>query len=199
MVKNIVVIGSSTGGPKLLNEMFKEMPVLDAAVIIVQHVPPKFDHAIAERLNDFSPMEIKLAASGDVLKHGKGFFAPANSHVRIRNNRVIHLVGRDYDKEKLATCCCPSIDVTMRSLNKASSGKIIGVVLTGMGSDGAEGIVHIKALGGITLAQDEASCVVFGMPRAAIATMKVDHVLPGEHMAAMIQKQLASSTNCKHR
>lgn len=191
MIRNIVVIGSSTGGPKLLNEMFREMPVLNAAVVIVQHVPPRFDQAIADRLNELSPMDIKLAASGDVLHNGKGFFAPANSHVRIVNNRVIQLAGRDYDKEKLATCCCPSIDVTMKSLCKSTNGKIIGVVLTGMGSDGAEGIVHIKHIGGITLAQDEASCVVFGMPRVAIATRKVDHVLPGENMAAMIQKQLA--------
>lgn len=192
MVSNILVIGSSTGGPKLLNSIFSVLPVLDAAVLVVQHVPPRFDMAIAERLNGLSKMPVKLAESGDMLEHGKGFFAPANKHIEVFNNRSIRLLERDSLKEP-STCCCPSIDVTMKSLKKIKSGKIVGVVLTGMGSDGAEGIVHIKGLGGTTIAQDEASCVVFGMPRAAIATMKVDHVLPGDKVAGMLEKILTPS------
>ncbi len=173
MSKDIIVIGSSTGGPKVLNEMFSEFPALDASIIIVQHVPPKFDKAIAERLNELSSMAVKVAEHGEAIKNGTAYMAPSRKHLRlVHNSRIV------ISEEEKVNGCCPSVDVTMKSLEVPSSGKLVGVILTGLGRDGASGIGHIKDLGGTTMAQDEHSCVIFGMPKCAIATGKVDHVLP---------------------
>lgn len=173
MSKNLIIIGSSTGGPKVLNEIFSKLPMLDAAIIIVQHVPEHFDKAIAERLNELSCMTVKVAEHDDRLLHGTVYMAPAKIHLKLRyNSRVI------LTEDEKVNCCCPSVDVAMNSLEIQPSGKLTGVILTGLGRDGTSGIEHIKDIGGTTIAQDEHSSVIFGMPKRAIATGKVDHILP---------------------
>jgi len=172
MASNLIVIGVSTGGPKLLNWMFSQLPPLNAAIVIIQHVPPDIDRAIVERLNRLSSMEVYLAESGDILREAHVYLAPALLHLTVVANRSLQLVN-----SAKVNFCCPSIDVTMKSLKPRHEGKTIGVILTGMGKDGAEGLVHIKGLGGITLAQSEESCTIFGMPKYAIDTGMVDYVL----------------------
>jgi two-component system chemotaxis response regulator CheB len=180
---NIIVIGSSTGGPKLLNKIFAELPILNATIIIVQHVPPVFDKAIAERLDSISPMSVVLANDGDTLKESTVYVAQAKLHLLLSENYKINLV-----KDKKINCCIPSIDATMTSLCNNKDGKIIGVLLTGMGKDGAAGISHIKHIGGITIAQDKESSTIYGMPKAAYETGNVDYVLHEDKLSAMLIK-----------
>ncbi len=167
----------------MLNEMFSALPVLDASIIIIQHVPTYFDKAIAERLDDISKITVKLAEDGDILRAGTAYMAPALKHLRLAGNSRISL-----NQDAKVNCCCPSVDVAMKSLVSNSPGGLVGVVLTGLGRDGAAGIEHIKDLGGTTFAQDERSSVIFGMPKSAIATGKVDHVLPPEKICEMLTK-----------
>ncbi len=181
MSNSLIIIGSSTGGPKVLNEMFSTLPVLDASIIIVQHVPTYFDKAIAERLNEVSKITVKLAEDGEALRAGTAYMAPALKHLRLAGNSRISLT-----EDAKVNCCCPSVDVAMKSLDRDFSGRLVAVLLTGLGRDGAEGIKHIKDLGGTTFAQDERSSVIFGMPKSAIATGKVDHVLPPEKICEML-------------
>ena len=189
--KNIIVIGSSTGGPKLLVKLFSELPPLNASIIIVQHVPPVFDRSIAERLDRLSAMDVALAQVGDVLEDGKVYFAPAKIHLKVQHNKRITLV-----EDELVNCCCPSIDVAMKSIRANKLGKIVGVVLTGMGRDGADGISHIKSIGGITIAQDEASSVIYGMPKAAYETGKVDFVLHEDDICTKLVEIISINMNC---
>ena len=177
MGNKLIVIGSSTGGPKVLGDMFSKLPPLDASIIIVQHIPPLFDKGISERLDELSSMRVKLAEDGETLVRGTAYMAPAKVHLKLVRNSTIALS----DEEKV-NCCCPSVDVAMRSLEASPLDSIAGVILTGMGFDGTAGIVHIKKLGGMTMAPDEASSVIFGMPKSAIASGNVDHVLSPEHM-----------------
>ncbi len=172
---NIIIIGSSTGGPKVLNQVFSSLPVLNAAVIIVQHAQPWIDQRIAERLNDLSLMNVKLSENGSRLENGNVYFAPSRIHLKLIRNEHLELC----EGEKV-NFVCPSIDVTMRSFIKHTTGKLVGVVLSGIGRDGADGITHIKNLGGITIAQDEKTSAVYGMPREAKKTGNVDFVLPPE-------------------
>lgn len=172
---NIIIIGSSTGGPKVLHDIFSSLPLLNAAVIIVQHIQPIIDKSFAERLNSKSLMDVKLAENGDLLASGKVYFAPAGIHLKLARNKHIELFNGA--KVNFAR---PSIDVTMRSVARHISGKLVGVVLTGMGRDGAEGIIHIKNLGGITIAQDKKSSAIYGMPMEAQKTGSVDFVMPPE-------------------
>ena len=188
--KNIIVIGSSTGGPKLLAKLFSELPPLNAAIIIVQHVPPVFDRRIAERLDRLCSMDVVLAQDGDVLENRKVYFAPASKHLKVHRNNRVMLV-----EDKKVNCCCPSIDVAMKSIRANKSGGLVGVVLTGMGSDGADGISHIKSLGGITIAQDEASSVIYGMPKAAYNTGKVDFVLHEDDICAKLEEIVSFNMN----
>jgi len=183
MSNTLIIIGSSTGGPKVLNEMFSTLPVLDASIVIVQHVPTYFDKAIAERLDDISKITVKLAEDGEALRAGTAYMAPALKHLRLAGNSRISL-----SQDAKVNCCCPSVDVAMKSISKNFTGTLVGVVLTGLGRDGAAGIEHIKDLGGTTIAQDERSSVIFGMPKSAIATGKVDNVLPPEKICEMLTR-----------
>jgi two-component system chemotaxis response regulator CheB len=178
---NIIIIGISTGGPLLLQEIFSNLPVIDAAVIVVQHISPMFDKAIAERLNEISPMDVKLAEEGQLITIGTVYVAPSRNFLKLQSNEKIRLIecnNSDY--------CKSSINTAMQSLVKNNSGKILGVVLTGMGEDGAEGITHIKKLGGVTIAQDRETSVIFNMPEAAQATGNVDYVISKEQIASKL-------------
>ena len=174
---NIIIIGSSTGGPKVLHSIFSSLPQLNAAIIIVQHILSTVDKSFAERLNSKSSMEVKLSENGNLLEREKVYFAPASIHLKLVNNTKIELCNGE--KVNFA---CPSVDVTMLSVVKHRAGKLVGVVLTGMGRDGADGISHIKNLGGITIAQDKKSSAIYSMPMEAYKTGNVDYVLSMEEI-----------------
>lgn len=181
----IIVIGSSAGGPRILKELFNEFPRIDAAVVLVQHMPAFINKAFTESLDKYTEMDVLLAEHGDILTRGCIYVAPTGKHLILSNNSEIQLV----QGEKV-NFVCPAADTTMLSLKAEGGVSFTGVVLTGMGRDGASGIAHIKALGGMTIAQDEDTSVIYGMPREAIATGKVDYILPPSGIA----KKLVTSS-----
>ena len=175
---NVVLIGASTGGLKVLEEMFSLLPVLKAAVVIIQHITPLVDKSFVASLARVSKMPITLGREGQILEAGQVYLAPGGIHTHLAANRSIRLIAG----EKVNSVC-PSIDVTMKSVVQPAGIRLAGVILTGMGCDGAAGIVHIKQLGGITIAQDQKSSVIYGMPKAAAETGKVDFVLSTDRIA----------------
>jgi two-component system chemotaxis response regulator CheB len=172
------MIGSSTGGLKVLEELFQRLPVLKAAVVIVQHITPLVDQSFVASLARVSKMPVVLAQQGMALQPGKVYLAPGNMHLTLLRNSVIQL----NDGEKVNSVR-PSVDVAMKSLIAPGGFKVAGVILTGMGADGAVGISHIKQLGGITMAQDQKTSVIYGMPKAAAETGRIDFILPTERIA----------------
>ena len=179
---NLIIIGSSTGGPKILEHLIPHLPILNAAVLIVQHITPTIDRALATSLAKISKMPVNLATSGDTLRQGEITLAAGGMHLTLIRNRTIKL----FCGEKVNSVC-PSIDVTMKSVIAGQGGDIVGVILSGMGRDGAEGLCHIKDIGGLTIAQDQSTSIIFGMPRAAIDTGKVDHVLATEDIGKKLR------------
>lgn len=169
---NIIIIGSSAGGPRILKELFNEFPRIDAAIVLIQHMPVFINKAFTATLDKCTDMDVRLAEDGDLLTRGCTFVAPTGKHLILRNNSEIQLV----DGEKV-NFVCPAVDETMYSVKAETGVSFTGVVLTGMGRDGAGGIAYLKALGGTTIAQDEETSVIYGMPREAIATGKVDYIL----------------------
>ena len=173
--RTIVVIGSSTGGPRTLEIVFSRFPLVDAAIVIVQHMPHYINSAFCRHLAEISRMEARIGEDGESIEHGTIYVAPGDVHLKLLANRTIRL----FDDEKVQSVR-PSIDVAMTSLERRESDRFAGVILSGMGSDGAEGIRHIKSIGGTTYAQALRTCAIHYMPRAAFATGRVDEMLPPE-------------------
>ena len=172
-LKKVVAIGSSTGGPRALSEIVPLLPGdLSACVVIVQHMPPRFTTSLAERLDAVSEIKVVEAASGDKIKPGVVYIAPGDHHILVGRNDTIYL-----NQEPPLHGVRPSVDVFMKSLASAYGRRSIGVILTGMGVDGAEGVKNIKEAGGTVFAEHHSTCVVYGMPKAAAETGCVDRVL----------------------
>jgi two-component system chemotaxis response regulator CheB len=170
----LCVIGASTGGPIALQRILERMPAgFPLPIAIVQHMPAGFTRPFAERLSRLSLLQVSEAAEGDRLRPGRVLLAPAGRHLRITGNLAAVLAASPADAKHI-----PSIDVTMKSAARARPGRVLGILLTGMGDDGAEGMATIRASGGCTIAESEASCVVYGMPRAAEQRGAVDSMLP---------------------
>lgn len=183
--RNLVVIAVSTGGPLTLKTLFKELPPLDAAFLIVLHITPQMDYRIAQGLATVASMPVKLAEDGEYLKNRQVYLAPGGLHLKLSgNNRVELCEGPRVNYVQ------PSADVTMLSLARPLKGKLIGIVLTGMGRDGADGIRHIHEIGGITMAQDQQSSTIYGMPKAAAQTGAIDFVLPPAKIAGKLMEIL---------
>ncbi len=165
--KKIVAIGASTGGPPAILKIIRNMPADAPGVVVVQHMPPKFTNSFAKNLNRKCEMEVKEARDGDVVERGKVLIAPGNYHMLLRRHASSWAVrindGPRVRREK------PSVDILFKSVAKHGGRDAIGVLLTGMGNDGAEGLLEIRKAGGSTIAQDAASCVIYGMPKEAIA------------------------------
>jgi len=170
---NIVLIGASTGGLKVLEQLFPGLPVLKAAVVVVQHITPLVDQSFASSLARVSKMPVCLAQEGQMLLPGQVFLAPGGVHLQLVGNRTFHL-----STAEKVNSVRPSIDVAMKTLVAPIGARIAGVVLTGMGCDGAAGIAHIKHLGGISIAQDQKTSVIYGMPKACVDGGVADEVLP---------------------
>ena len=178
----IVAIGTSTGGPRALQEVLPRLPGnLPCPAIVVQHMPPGFTKSLADRLNSLCDLTVKEAADNDRLTPGTVYVAPGDFHLTIRkegNSTYIKL-----NKEPAIGGLRPAVDPMMVSVADIYGAKTVGVILTGMGHDGAKGMQAIKRLHGLTIAEDQSTAVVFGMPKAAIEAGVVDNILPLSQVA----------------
>ncbi len=176
--EKVVVIGASTGGPQALVEVLSSLPRnIPASILLVQHMPKQFTKSFAERLNSLSEIEVKEAENEDEIIEGRALLAPGDYHMLVNSSKVILDDGPKINSVR------PAVDPTMISAAQSYGKNVVGVILTGMGNDGAYGIKIIKEKGGVTIAQDESTSVVFGMPKAAIATGCIDKVLPLHEIA----------------
>jgi two-component system, chemotaxis family, protein-glutamate methylesterase/glutaminase len=173
----VVVIGTSTGGPPALQTIIPSLPKdLRAAVLIVQHMPLGFTRSLAERLDARSPLPVHEAQDGQPVELGHVLIAPAGRHMKLRKRG--HSIKVLLDEEPRGALHRPSADVLMASAAKAYGARVLGVVLTGMGADGVEGLRAIREAGGRTLAESEESCIIYGMPKAAVEAGVVDRSVP---------------------
>jgi len=170
----VIAIGASTGGTQALEYILTSMPANIPGIAIVQHMPEKFTKSFAERLNTLCTIEVKEAEDGDRVIPGKALIAPGNKHMVLRRSGATYYVS--IKNGPLVKRQRPSVEVLFESVAKYAGSNAIGVILTGMGSDGAEGLLAMKQNGAATIAQDEKSCVVFGMPQEAIKLGGVDKV-----------------------
>ncbi len=160
----LCVIGASTGGPPAVQRILERLPArFPLPVVVVQHMPPGFTGAFARRLDSLSRLRVREAAEGARLVPGSVVVAAGGRHLRVSSGLAVVLTPEPAEARHI-----PSIDVTMRSAARSRPGRVLGILLTGMGEDGAEGMVTIRAGGGVTIAESESSCVVYGMPRAAV-------------------------------
>lgn len=181
-----VVIGASTGGPKILEGILRALPVtLDPKVLVVQHMPASFTDRLAARLDSLLPFDVSEASDGQRVQDGEVVVAKGGYHLAVTSNVAGNLRLRLTDDDRVHGVR-PAIDVTMRTAAERVTDPLVGVALTGMGKDGAAGIEAIKRAGGTTIAQDEASSPVFGIPEKAIATGCVDHVRSAADVPAAI-------------
>ncbi len=180
--EKLIAIGTSTGGPRALQQIITQLPrALPCGVVIVQHMPAGFTKSLADRLNTLSQLDVKEAENNDIIESGKVFIAPGNYHMTIESqgeSRVIRL-----NQNPPVASHRPAVDILFESVAKFGN-KIIAVVLTGMGSDGAKGMQYIKKTGGYSIAEDQSTAVVYGMPRAVAELGLVDKVLPIDSIAA---------------
>ena len=181
--RRIVAIGASTGGARALETILTRLPADSPAILIVQHMPAVFTALFAERLDGLCRIEVREARHGDRVLPGRALVAPGGRHMSVRRGAGYAVEVRD---GPAVNRHAPSVDVLFRSVAEAAGGNALGILLTGMGDDGARGLRAMHDAGAATIAQDEASCVVFGMPRAAIALGAVDHTLPLARMPAAI-------------
>jgi two-component system chemotaxis response regulator CheB len=178
----VIAVGASTGGTEALRTFLAALPTGCPPVVIVQHMPEVFTRAFAQRLNKECVMEVKEASDGDPLRTGHALIAPGNRHMLVDRSGD-QLVVRIVDGP-LVSRHRPSVDVLFRSVAAAVGPKAVGIIMTGMGDDGAEGLCEMKAAGATTIAQDEASCIVFGMPKEAISRGAVDIIIPLDKIAS---------------
>jgi two-component system chemotaxis response regulator CheB len=185
----IICIGASTGGTESLRVVLEVMPVDAPGIVIVQHMPEKFTAAFARRLDGLCPMEVKEAENGDTVLRGRVLIAPGNLHTMLERSGARYFVS--VKEGPLVTRHRPSVDVLFRSAARSAGGNAVGVIMTGMGDDGARGLEEMKAAGAVTLAHDEATSIVFGMPKEAIARGCVDRIVPLHHLAQEIRRAAA--------
>ncbi|TVR45989.1 MAG: chemotaxis response regulator protein-glutamate methylesterase [Planctomycetota bacterium] len=182
----IIAIGASTGGTQALEFVLRSMPPTCPGIVIVQHMPEHFTRAFADRLNDQCTIQVKEAEDGDSVIPGRAIIARGNYHLALNRSGAQYLV--QVKAGPLVSRHRPSVNVLFRSVARHAGSNAVGVILTGMGSDGAEGMKVMKDAGAVNIAQDEASCIVFGMPKEAIAHGGVDRVLPLQDIPqAMLQ------------
>jgi two-component system chemotaxis response regulator CheB len=177
----VIAIGASTGGTEAIAAVLSRLPASTPPLVIAQHIPPQFSRAFAQRLNQLCAMEVREAVDGEPVRQGTALIAPGDYHLLLRRSASGY-----YATVKTGPRVCyqrPSVDVLFQSVAETAGGRAVGVLLTGMGSDGAQGLLRMRQAGAHTIAQDEASCVVFGMPREAIALGAAASVLPLDRIA----------------
>lgn len=182
--EKVVVVGASTGGTEALKSLLEVLPSDVAGIVIVQHMPELFTRAFADRLNGLCAITVKEAQSDDTVIRGRALIAPGNHHLLLKRSGARYFV--EVKDGPLVCRHRPSVDVLFRSAARYAGRNVVGVILTGMGDDGARGMLEMKQAGAFTIAQDEASSVVFGMPKEAIKLNCVDKVLPLSSVAGAI-------------
>ncbi|WP_376967096.1 chemotaxis response regulator protein-glutamate methylesterase [Azospirillum sp. A26] len=173
--ERVICIGASTGGTEALREVLEALPADSPGIVIVQHMPESFTAAFARRLDSLCEMTVREARDGDTVLRGQVLIAPGNRHMLLQRSGARYLVA--VKEGPLVSRHRPSVDVLFRSAAHCAGGNAVGVIMTGMGDDGATGMREMQQAGAFTVAQDEESCVVFGMPKEAIARGGVDKVV----------------------
>ena len=182
----IIGIGSSTGGTQALQNIFTNLPANIPPILVTQHIPAGFSKALAERLDKLCPFEVKEAEDGDDLIPNRVLIAPGDHHMRLSKSgkKVEVFAGEPVDRFR------PSVEVMFQSIAQHAKNQVIAVMLTGMGKDGSKGMLELHSKGALTIAQDEASCVVFGMPKEAIKLGAVDIISPLPEIAETLMTEL---------
>ncbi len=180
----VVLIGVSTGGPSALSRLIPALPGhIPFALIVVQHMPAQFTATLAERLNAMSEIDVREARDGDRPRQGMALVAPGDKQLEVADGGVLRVTdGPEVNG------CRPSVDVTMKGAARVFGRRAIGLIMTGMGRDGAEGLQAIHAAGGRTFAQDKDTCVIYGMPRAAVELGCVDEIVPLDEIPERLQR-----------
>ena len=170
----VIAIGASTGGTEAIRRVITAFPANMPGIVIVQHMPPGFTKHFSDNLNEICEMEVREAQSGDRVMPGRVLIAPGGKHMTVRRSGGIYLV--DCQEGENVNGHCPSVDVLFHSVARYVAGNAVGVILTGMGGDGADGLLAMRQAGAKTIAQDEATCIVFGMPKVAIERGGVERI-----------------------
>ena len=186
LTNKIVAIGASTGGTEAIKEVLTRLPATVPGIVVVQHMPPRFTTAFAQRLNDLCAFEVREGEDGDSVYPGRCLIAPGNYHMLLRRSGARYYIN--VKTGPMVHHQRPAVDVLFRSVAKSVGRNAVGVILTGMGSDGAAGLLMMREAGSPTIGQNEASCVVYGMPKAAYETGAVEKVLPLTDVAAEVMR-----------
>ncbi len=184
--EKVVAVGASTGGTEALRIFLEAMPVDSPGIVIVQHMPEHFTRSFAERLNSICKITVKEAANNDTVLRGQALIAPGNYHMLLKRSGARYYV--EINNGELVNRHRPSVDVLFRSTAKYAGKNAIGVIMTGMGADGAQGLKELEETGAHTIAQDEKSCIVFGMPKEAIKLNAATDILPLDKIAEKVLK-----------
>jgi two-component system, chemotaxis family, protein-glutamate methylesterase/glutaminase len=187
--EKVVAVGASTGGTEALRDFLEAMPLDAPGIVIVQHMPENFTARFSERLDSLCRISVKEAADGDSVIRGQALIAPGNRHLLLKRSGARYYV--EVRNGPLVSRHRPSVDVLFRSAARYGGRNVLGVIMTGMGDDGAKGMLEMKEAGAFNIAQDEASCVVFGMPAEAIKLAAVDRVLPLDQIAHEVVRLVA--------
>ena len=188
--EKVVTVGASTGGTEALRIFLEALPHDAPGIVIVQHMPEHFTKKFAERLNQTCRITVKEAAHNDTVMPGQALIAPGNQHMLLKRSGARYYV--EIKHAPLVSRHRPSVDVLFRSTARYAGKNAVGVIMTGMGDDGARGMVEMKEAGAYNIAQDEASCIVFGMPKEAIKRGSVDAVLPLDRIPNAVLQACAS-------
>ncbi len=182
----VIAIGTSTGGTQALEEVLTALPRVSPGIVVVQHMPEKFTALFAQRLDGLCQIEVKEAQDGDRVRTGRALIAPGGRHMQLKRNGAYYEVkvadGPPVNRHK------PSVDVLFRSVAQFAGANALGIIMTGMGDDGARGLREMLDAGATTVAQDEKSCVVFGMPKEAIKLDAAERIVPLDHIAQEINR-----------
>ncbi|HEV2694317.1 MAG TPA: chemotaxis response regulator protein-glutamate methylesterase [Verrucomicrobiae bacterium] len=194
--RQLVVMGASTGGTEALKDVLTRLPDGLPGILIVQHIPPIFSKTFAERLNEVCAFEVREAAHGDEVRPGIALIAPGDYHMVVNWENNTYRVQLRQDPPIHHTR--PAVDMLFNSAARCAGASAVGVLLTGMGRDGAQGMQQLKAAGAVNLVQNEQTCVVYGMPRAAVELGVADRVLPLDHIPHAILHALREGTAAKN-
>jgi two-component system chemotaxis response regulator CheB len=188
--EKLIIIGASTGGTEAIKEVLTRLPADVPGILVTQHMPENFTKSFADRLNSLCKISVKEAEHNERILPGHAYIAPGHSHLLLKRSGANYITelnqGPPVNRHR------PSVDVLFRSAANVAGANAMGIILTGMGKDGAQGMLEMKHAGSFTIAQDEASCVVFGMPREAIALGGAAEVLPLQNIARRTLEYLAS-------
>jgi two-component system chemotaxis response regulator CheB len=182
----VIAVGASTGGTEALSVFLQALPADCPGIVVVQHMPELFTKTFANRLNDLCKINVKEAEDRDTILRGHALIAPGNKHMMVKRSGAKYFV--EVTDGPLVNRHRPAVDVLFRSTAQYAGANAIGIIMTGMGDDGARGMVEMKEAGALTIAQDEKSCVVFGMPKEAIKRNAIDKILSLEQIAPFVQK-----------